>query len=195
MCSKNTGVQWAVWWVWRIVWTMLLWGAVASAQDVGSAAIELLPPRPTPTDFITVRLFGTWPDACVPQVMQVSNTGNEIRIEMSSMSGACLTILRSWEQQVFIGQLAAGLYEVIVWYTPPAQTEPPRVIGQAEFTVGTFVGGTVTGVASSRILCQNVSTGQTVLIQDQAQSWDCEAAGLAIQTGDHVLQMVIGIAD
>jgi hypothetical protein len=181
--------------LWRIVGMLLLWGAAASAQDVGSAAIEILPPRPTPDDFITVRLFGIWPDACVPQVMQVSNTGNEIHIEMSSISGACLTILRAWEQRVSVGQLAAGLYEVIVRYTPADQTQPSRVIGQARFTVGSFIGGTVTGVTPGRILCKNVSTGQTVLIQKQAQSWDCEAAGLAIQPGDRVLQMVIGIAD
>jgi hypothetical protein len=131
---------------------ILLWGAVALAEDVGSAAIEVLPPRPTPNDFIMVRLSGTWPDSCVPQVMQTSSTGNEIRIEMSSVSGACLTVLRSWEQQVSIGQLAAGLYEIIVRYTPPAPTKPPHVIGQAKFTVGHFVGGTVKR-SSFRIRC------------------------------------------
>jgi hypothetical protein len=195
MCRNNTSVQWAAWGGWRIIGIVLLWGAVAAAQDVSSAAIEILPPRPTPNDFITVRLFGTWPDSCVPQVMQTSSTDNEIRIELSSVSGACLTILRAWEQHVSIGQLAAGRYEVIVRHTPPAQTKPPRVIGQTSFTVGHFVGGTVTGVAPRRILCKNVSTGQMVLIQDQAQSWDCQAAGLAIQPGDRVLQTVIGIAD
>jgi hypothetical protein len=127
--------------------------------------------------------------------MQVTNTGNEIHIEMSSISGPCLTVLRAWEQRVSVGQLAAGHYEVIVRYTPPDQTKPPRVIGQARFAVDNFVGGTVSGVAPGRILCKNVSTGQTVLIQEQVPSWDCEAAGLSIQPGDRVLQMVIGIAD
>jgi hypothetical protein len=142
-----------------------------------------------------VQLLGTWPDSCVPQVIQTASTGHEIRIEMSSVSGACLTILSSWEQRVSIGQLAAGLYEVVVRYTPPAQMQPPRVIGQAEFTVDNVVGGSVTGVSPSRLLCKNMSTGQTVLMQDQAQSWDCEAAGLAIQPGDRILQTVIGTAD
>ena len=34
--------------------------------------------------------------------------------------------------------------------------------------------------------CENVTTGQTVTLNDPAPVWDCEAAGLGVTAGDQV---------
>lgn len=57
------------------------------------------------------------------------------------------------------------------------------------------VGGSVTGVTPSRVVCINVTRKQTVQIQDGATSWNCEAAGLIVNPGDKILQTVLGQAD
>jgi hypothetical protein len=57
------------------------------------------------------------------------------------------------------------------------------------------VGGAVTGVNPRRVVCRNLTTMQTVIIQDGSRSWDCEAAGLVVHTGDRIQQTVRGLAD
>lgn len=56
------------------------------------------------------------------------------------------------------------------------------------------IGGTVKGVQTKRVDCKNVRTGQIVTIKDKAQSWNCEAAGLIVNTGDSIVQTVRGNA-
>jgi hypothetical protein len=36
------------------------------------------------------------------------------------------------------------------------------------------------------VVCQNVATGQEVTLSDPVSPWDCEAAGLAVTSGDQV---------
>lgn len=57
------------------------------------------------------------------------------------------------------------------------------------------VGGSVTGVSPRRVICLNITTRQTVIIQNGAKSWNCEAAGLVVNPGDKILQKVLGRAD
>lgn len=57
------------------------------------------------------------------------------------------------------------------------------------------VGGSATGTRAIRVTCLNMTTGQTVIIQGEAASWDCEAAGLVVNTGDSIQQTVTGIAN
>lgn len=73
---------------------------------------------------------------------------------------------------------------------------------QAIFNAGSMgkckeppVGGSVTGVTPSRVVCINVTKRQTVQIQDGANSWNCEAAGLVVNPGDRILQTVLGQAE
>ena len=57
------------------------------------------------------------------------------------------------------------------------------------------VGGTVTGVNPSQVVCRNLTTMQTLIIQDGSRTWDCSAAGLVVHTGDSIEQTVSGLAD
>jgi len=57
------------------------------------------------------------------------------------------------------------------------------------------VGGAITGVNPNRVVCRNLTTMQTIIIQDGSRSWDCQAAGLVVHTGDSIQQTVRGLAD
>ena len=56
------------------------------------------------------------------------------------------------------------------------------------------VGGSVTGVTPSRVVCTNVTTEQRVVIRGSTRSWDCEAAGLMVRPGDTIRQTLTGEA-
>lgn len=57
------------------------------------------------------------------------------------------------------------------------------------------VGGSVTGVKPSTVTCRNTTTGKSVTINGQARSYDCQAAGLIVRTGDSVVLTIKGKAD
>lgn len=69
----------------------------------------------------------------------------------------------------------------------------PRFV--VEWDVPPPVGGSVTDVTPSRVVCINVTRRQIVQIQDGAKSWNCEAAGLVVNPGDKILQTILGRAD
>ncbi len=57
------------------------------------------------------------------------------------------------------------------------------------------VGAAVTGLTTRTAQCDNVTTGQRVVIDLFGdESWDCEAAGLIVEPGDRLSQRVIGTA-
>lgn len=58
------------------------------------------------------------------------------------------------------------------------------------------VGGSVTGLSPRRVLCENLTTGQGVLILlENETSWDCATAGLEVNPGDEILQVVLSTAN
>ena len=61
------------------------------------------------------------------------------------------------------------------------------------------VGGTVTGVHAVRVVCQNLSRGRggpdTITLAPNTRSWDCQAAGLVVNSGDHIKMTVTATAD
>jgi hypothetical protein len=57
------------------------------------------------------------------------------------------------------------------------------------------VGGAVTGIATTKVTCENVTTRQRVQSSTNATSWDCEAMGLEVAPGDTVSTGVQGTAD
>src|SRR5262249_29732227 len=60
-------------------------------------------------------------------------------------------------------------------------------IGAYEVEVaGQPLSGWVTGLTPETVSCKDVTTGQVVTLNDPATSWDCEAAGIAITSGDQV---------
>ncbi|SUS06363.1 conserved exported hypothetical protein [uncultured Defluviicoccus sp.] len=57
------------------------------------------------------------------------------------------------------------------------------------------VGGSVTAMSPSRVECRNLTTGQRLAVRNGARSWSCSAAGLVVDPGDRVQQIVTGPAD
>jgi hypothetical protein len=60
---------------------------------------------------------------------------------------------------------------------------------------GARVGGAVTGIATTKVICENVTTGQKLQASTNATSWDCETMGLDVAPGDTVVTGVQGTAD
>jgi len=118
-----------------------------------TAQITIDPASPTVNDNITIRLSGTWPDACVPQNPQLTVTGNDLRIDTSNPGQGCATVLTGWSLNVPAGKLAAGIYTVRVIHTA---SSVQRQLGQQTFTVNNLAptiaslspGATVAGGAA-----------------------------------------------
>jgi hypothetical protein len=95
-------------------------------------------------------------------------------------SNGCGTTLVSdqrWQArpQAVGGSCDSGAYEV-------------EVAGEA-------LGGWVTGFTPSTVVCQNVTTGHSVTLNNPATFWDCDAAGVAVSPGDHVSILARGPVD
>jgi hypothetical protein len=57
------------------------------------------------------------------------------------------------------------------------------------------IGGSVKGLTSKNVVCKNQETAQTVTIPlNGVATWDCTAAGLAVNTGETVVQTVKAVA-
>jgi len=69
---------------------------------------------------------------------------------------------------------------------------PPRLF---IFFNDPTMSGSVTGVSPAKVICRNLDTRQTVIIDDHLNSWDCMAAGLAFSFGDRIDIIVKGTAD
>jgi hypothetical protein len=79
------------------------------------------------------------------------------------------------------------------WQARPQPAGGPCDVGAYEVEVaGQALGAWVTGFTPQTVTCENVTTGQAVTLSDLATSWDCEAAGLAVTTGNQVALRVRG---
>jgi hypothetical protein len=183
------------WWGLTLIGMWLLGGGFAWTQDLGTAQIELLPPHPTPSDRLVIRLFGEWQNSCIPMNPQLSITESEVRIETANPSQDCLQLIASWELFVSVGQLPIGAYQVLVVHT--AGNGHPQPIGQAGFAVQPITGGSAIGVRLRAVLCVNQTTRQRVWVEigEDPTFWDCQGAGLAVHPGDVVDMVVHGRAE
>lgn len=57
------------------------------------------------------------------------------------------------------------------------------------------IGGAVTGISPTNVVCTNLTTGASVFIPNSASFWDCEVAGLMANPGEQILQSVTGTAN
>ena len=56
-------------------------------------------------------------------------------------------------------------------------------------------GGSLTGIAPERVICRNITTGQTVPTEEpDGDFWDCVEAGLDVRSGDQIMQTTTGPA-
>lgn len=119
---------------WRALCAVCLVGLTALAR-VATAQTEIIPSNPKPSDEISIRLSGTWSNACVPESPRVWLAGNRVRISTSSSRGSCAEVLTPWKMTVSIGKLPTGLYDVTV-------TCDGRPLREFSFTVGGDPSGT-----------------------------------------------------
>jgi hypothetical protein len=79
------------------------------------------------------------------------------------------------------------------WQARPQTAGGACDIGAYEVAVaGQPLGAWVAGVTPHTVVCENVTTGGAVTLNDPAIPWDCEAAGLVVTTGDQVALRVRG---
>ncbi len=71
---------------------------------------------------------------------------------------------------------------------PPTFANTPGLSRQQPIT------GSVADLQVREILCQNDTTGQTLIIEQTQADWDCSAAGLGASEGDQVVMIVTGEA-
>jgi hypothetical protein len=186
---------WMRWWGLTLIGMWLLGGGFAWTQDIETAQIELIPPHPTPSDPLVIRLFGQWRDSCVPMNPQLSITGSEVRTETANPDEFCLQSITAWELFASVGQLPVGAYQVLVIHT--TGNGHPQLIGQAGFAVQPITGGSVIGVRLHAVLCVNQTTRQRVWVElgEDPTFWDCQGAGLAVHPGDVIDMVVHGSAE
>jgi hypothetical protein len=73
------------------------------------------------------------------------------------------------------------------WQARPQAAGGACDIGAYEVTVaGQALSAWVTGLTPHTAVCENVTTGQAVTLSAPVSPWDCEAAGLAVRSGDVV---------
>jgi hypothetical protein len=73
------------------------------------------------------------------------------------------------------------------WQARPEALGGSCDIGAYEVAVaGQPLNAWVTGVTLRTVVCQNLTTGQEVTLSAPVPPWDCEAAGVAITSGDQV---------
>lgn len=64
----------------------------------------------------------------------------------------------------------------------------------AAYTPVQGTGGKVSNTGLSKVVCNNITTGQSVVIEPMngAATWDCEQAGLVVSSGDKVEEILTG---
>lgn len=91
---------------------------VIAGQSLRTAKIKIVPPNPTADDYVSIKISGKWPDACIPQNPQVTRLDDTtIRISASNPGEACAQVLTPWSYTLGIGKLAIGAYKVTVIHT------------------------------------------------------------------------------
>ena len=87
-----------------------------------TATIGISPSAPTPSDTLSIKLSGQWPDSCRPQNPQLRVTG-EIRIDTvgGSQGSVCGPALTPWELTASVSPRPAGTYRVVVINSSPGQ--------------------------------------------------------------------------
>jgi hypothetical protein len=112
-----------------------------TVRGVNGTRIEVTPANPTVNDEISLRIFGDWPNTCVPRDPTTlsagspfsSGTGIIVRFSGPGRNAQCDPVPTPWSATISLGRRAAGRYEVGV-------LEGLRLIASTGFTVRAFRG-------------------------------------------------------
>jgi hypothetical protein len=145
------------------------------------------------------------------------NVGEKIIVQVTDQSGSiaigpCLTLNGPNGMPTSNGQAGcvettarvdetlqqAGVYTLVVqegWAggTLPYLVSLQCVAGACAPPSQIGVGGTVRGLSPTSVTCTNRITGRRVTIRDRSTIWDCEAAGLVVNSGDRIVIQVLGV--
>jgi hypothetical protein len=100
------------------------------------ADIKIVPEKPTINDDITVKLSGTFPDACAPDSAEAQVEENQVTIRATNVSQFCDEGTETkWSLRVPVGKkLTAGPYRVLVLFGMSKEA-PEFLLGMARFDV------------------------------------------------------------
>jgi hypothetical protein len=117
----------------------VLVGLTVSAQQQPAqpvTQIKIVPEKPTINDDITVKLSGTFPDACAPDSAEAQVEENQVTIRATNVSQFCDEGTETkWSLSVPVGKkLAAGPYRVLVLFGMSKEA-PEFLLGMARFDV------------------------------------------------------------
>jgi len=103
------------------------------------ANAEVIPTNPKSRDVVAIRLFGNWPDSCIPIDSNVSVLGNNIYFDVSANpSELCTQEVTPWEQTESVGPLSLGQY-IVYSRLVGEPCVPETYIWMTEFTVNSTV--------------------------------------------------------
>lgn len=100
-----------------------------------------------------------------------------------------------WEEQEFVFTATAPTTVLTFTSLVPGNAGPAidNVRVEAGEPTAETLGGTVTGLAATEVICTNETTGESVSITG-VTTWDCTTAGLAVVAGDTVVMQIRGTA-
>jgi hypothetical protein len=82
--------------------------------EIGAVCVQVLPPQPSPSDFVQVRLSGSFPNSCWEATASHTVAGNDINATLveTEEGEACLDVITPWGIALDIGTLPSGQYDV-----------------------------------------------------------------------------------
>ncbi len=96
------------------------------------ANIEIFPRNPTEDDPITVRLYGRWPNSCIPQNPRATLYFNTLEIATSNPGMICLPAETPWELEVPIGKLSSGRYRINMTFNSESVAQMRFIVEEGE---------------------------------------------------------------
>ncbi len=100
-------------------WLLSLLAPISALAQVSPHRIETIPADPPPGSAFQIKVTGTWPDTCAPELMPTFVSGNTIdvavRADADRICGAALTpysVIVDPTQASGFGQNASGVYRV-----------------------------------------------------------------------------------
>lgn len=93
---------------------LLLFATAAPAMtNCGATFLDVIPPRPTSADVVSIHVGGGCGDGCTPRNGRLSFDRGTVVVTYEAI-GACILTPTAWAQRLELGRLAAGTHEIIV---------------------------------------------------------------------------------
>lgn len=78
------------------------------------ASFEIDPPAPTDVSYVVLQVRDLWRDGCVPLDPKITRADNRIEVLWRLPDGGCPLMVSPWTEDVPLGLLPAGEYEVVL---------------------------------------------------------------------------------